>query len=68
MIDCTICGYLKTALNVCENKDNVDTVIIELEEFCMRRSDEKFIDDISAISSVQILENKLLDIKNNKDK
>lgn len=71
MTACAICGYIKTALKVCEdkvNKDNVDTAIIELEEFCRRRSDEKLIDDISAISSVQILKNKLLDIKNNKDK
>ena len=43
MIDCTICGYIKTVLNVCENKNNVDTVIIELEEFCMRRSDENLL-------------------------
>ena len=71
MTACAICGYIKTALRVCEdkvNKDNVDTAIIELEEFCKRRSDEKFIDDMSAISLVQILKNKLLDIKNNKDK
>ena len=71
MTACAICGYIKTALRVCEdkvNKDNVDTAIIELEEFCKRRSDEKFIDDMSAISLVQILKNKLLNIKNNKDK
>lgn len=71
MTACAICGYIKTALKVCEdkvNKDNVDTAIIELEEFCKRRSDEKFIEDMSAISSVQILKNKLLDIKSNKDK
>lgn len=71
MTACAICGYIKTALKVCEdkvNKDNVDTAIIELEEFCKRISDEKFIEDMSAISSVQILKNKLLDIKSNKDK
>lgn len=71
MTACAICGYIKTALRVCEdkvNKDNVDTAIIELEEFCKRRSDEKFIDDMSAISLVQILKNKLLNIKNNQDK
>lgn len=71
MTACAICGYIKTALKVCEdkvNKDNVDTAIIELEEFCKRRNDEKFIEDISAISSVQILKNRLLDIKSNKDK
>ena len=71
MTACAICGYIKTALKVCEdkvNKDNVDTVIIELEEFCKRRNDEKFIEDMSAISSVQILKNRLLNIKSNKDK
>lgn len=71
MTACAICGYIKTALKVCEdkvNKDNVDTAIIELEEFCKRRNDEKFIEDISAISSVQILKNRLFDIKSNKDK
>ncbi len=63
MTACAICGYIKTALKVCEdkvNKDNVETAIIELEKFCKRRSDEKFIDDISAIRSVKILKNKLL--------
>ena len=53
MTACAICGYIKTALKVCEdkvNKDNVDTVIIELEKFCKRRNDEKFIEDMSAIS------------------
>ena len=71
MTACAICGYIKTALKVCEdkvNKDNVDTVIIELEKFWKRRNDEKFIEDMSAISSVQILKNRLLNIKSNKDK
>ncbi|MBP3595851.1 MAG: hypothetical protein J6J60_00395 [Clostridia bacterium] len=69
MTACAICGYIKTALKVCEdkvNKNNVDIAIIELEEFCKRRCDEKFIDDMSAINSVQILKNKLLDIKSKK--
>ena len=71
MTACAICGYIKTALKVCEdkvNKDNVDTAIIELEDFCKRRRNEKFIEDMSAISSVQILKNKLLDIKSNFNK
>lgn len=36
MTACAICDYIKTALKVCEdkvNKDNVDTAIIELENF-----------------------------------
>lgn len=71
MTACAICGYINTALKVCEdkvNKTNVNIAIKELEDFCKRRSDEKFIEDMSAISSVQILKNKLLDIKSNKDK
>lgn len=71
MTACAICGYINTALKVCEEKvtkENVDTAIFELEEFCKRRNDEKFIDDISAINSVKILKNKLLNIKNNKQK
>lgn len=69
MTACAICGYINTALKVCEdkvNKDNVDIAITELDEFCKRRNDEKFIEDMSAINSVKILKNKLLDIKRNK--
>lgn len=69
MTACAICSYINTALKVCEekvNKENVDIAILELEEFCKRRNDEKFIDDISAINSLKILKNKLLNIKNNK--
>lgn len=67
MTACAICGYIKTALKVCDdkvNKNNVETAIVELEEFCKRRNNEKFIEDISAMSSVQLLKNKLLNIKN----
>ena len=69
MTACAICGYMNTALKVCEdkvNKDNVDIAITELDEFCKRRNEEKFIEDMSAINSVKILKNKLLDIKGNK--
>ena len=69
MTACAICGYMNTALKVCEdkvNKDNVDIAITELDEFCKRRNEEKFIEDMSAINSVKILKNKLLDIKRNK--
>lgn len=67
MTACAICGYNNTALKVCEdkvNKNNVDVAIAELEEYCTRRKNEKFIENISAINSVQILRKKLLNIKN----
>ncbi len=62
-----ICGYTNTALKVCKdkvNKDNVDIAIAELENFCKRREDEKYINDTLSINSVQILYNKLKEIKN----
>lgn len=37
MTACAICGYINTALKVCEdkvNKENVDIAISELENFC----------------------------------
>ena len=67
MTACTICGYIKTALKVCEdkvNKDNVDTAIIELENFCTRRNNENFLEDVEAIENVKLLRNHLLEIKN----
>jgi hypothetical protein len=66
MTACAICGYINTALKVCEDKvtkDNVDIAIIELDEFCRRKNEEKLIYDVSAINSVQMLKNKLLEIK-----
>ena len=67
MTACAICGYIKTALKVCEdkvNKDNVDTAIIELENFCTRRNNENFLEDVEAIENVKLLRNHLLEIKN----
>ena len=61
-----ICGYIDTALKVCEdkvNKENVDKAIAELEGFCKRREEEKYIDNALAIESVQILYNKLMTIE-----
>lgn len=68
MTACAICGYIKTALKVCEdkvNKTNVDIVIKELEDFCQRRKEEKYIDSELTQNTVQTLKNRLLEIKNN---
>ena len=68
MTACSICGYMKTAIQVCNdkvNKENVDIAIKELEDFCKRRDDEKYIDSPLAKESVQILYNRLKEIKNN---
>lgn len=61
-----ICGYMDTALKVCEdkvNKENVNIAIYELEEFCKRRKQEHMITDPSAIERINILLNKLKDIR-----
>lgn len=68
MAACSICGYINTALKVCNdkvNKNNVDIAISKLEEFCKRREEEKYIKTVSEINSVQVLYNKLKEIKNN---
>lgn len=68
MTACAICGYIKTALKVCEdkvNKTNVDIVIKELEDFCQRRKEEKYKDSELTQNTVQTLKNRLLEIKNN---
>ena len=64
-----ICGYINTALQVCEdkvNKENVDMAIKELEDFCKRREDEKYIKNPLAMENVKILYQKLKEIKNGK--
>ncbi len=68
MTACAICGYINTALKVCEdkvNKTNVDIAIKELEDFCQRRKEEKYIDIELTKNSVQTLKKRLLEIKNN---
>ena len=68
MTACSICGYINTAIQVCNdkvNKENVDIAIKELEDFCKRRDDAKYIDSPLAKESVQILYNRLKEIKNN---
>lgn len=68
MTACAICGYINTALKVCEdkvNKANVNIAIKELEDFCQRRKEEKYIDTELTKNTVQTLKNRLLEIKNN---
>lgn len=66
MTACAICGYTNVALKVCEekvNERNVDIAIKELEDFCKRRNDEKYIDTDEAKISLQSLKDKLNKIK-----
>lgn len=66
MTACSICGYTNTAMKVCNdkvNKENVNIAITELEDFCKRRNDEKYINDPLAIESVKILYDRLKEIK-----
>jgi len=68
MTACSICGYINTAIQVCNdkvNKENVDIAIKELEDFCKRRADEKYIDNPLAKEAVKVLYNRLIEIKNN---
>ncbi len=66
MTACAICGFINTALKVFKdkvNKDNINIAISELDDFCQRRIDEKYIENSSAIESVKILRNKLNELK-----
>lgn len=66
MTACAICGYIKTALQVCldkVNSENVEIAITELDDFCKRRMEEKYIENASEIETIKILRNKLLEIK-----
>ena len=68
MTACAICGYINTAIKVCEdkvNKGNADFAISELENFYQRRKEEGYINDSSAIKFVKILYTKLKQIQNN---
>lgn len=66
MAACAICGYINTALTVCEekvNKSNIDIALSEINDFCQRRYGEKYINDEKAEKSLEILYNKLKEIK-----
>ena len=65
MTACAICGYIKTALKVCEdrvNQQNVEIAIKEFEEFCKRREEEKYVKNPLETENVKILYDKLKEI------
>lgn len=67
---CSICGYIRTALKVLEdkvNKENVDIAIQEFEEFCKRREEEKYTPNCFEIETVKIVYDKLKQIQNDKN-
>ena len=68
MTACAICGYINTALKVCEdrvNAQNISVAIKEFEAFCKRREEEKYVKNSLEIENVRALYNKLKSIKNN---
>lgn len=68
MTACAICGYINTALKVCDDRvniENIDIAISELEDFCKRREKENYINDALSVESIKILHDKLKQIKNN---
>ncbi len=69
MTACAICGYINTALKVCEdrvNTQNVSIAISEFEGFCKRREEENYAKNLLEKENVKILYCKLQEIKNNK--
>ena len=69
MTACAICGYINTALKVCEdrvNTENVSIAISELEGFCKRREEENYAINLLERENVKILYHKLQEIKYNK--
>ena len=70
MTACAICGYINTALKVCEdrvNSQNVSTAISEFESFCKRREEEKYVKNPLEVENVKILYYKLKEIQNEKN-
>lgn len=70
MTACAICGYVNTALKVCEdrvNTQNISFAISEFEAFCKRREEEHYEKNILEIESVKIIYDKLKEIQNNKN-
>ncbi|MBR1540484.1 MAG: hypothetical protein IJ629_04895 [Clostridia bacterium] len=69
MTACAICGYIKTAMKVLEdkvNQENIDVAISEFEDFCKRREDEKFSEDLLTEEPVKMLYSKLKEIRGRK--
>lgn len=68
MTACAICGYINTALRVCKdkvNKNNVNTAILELNDFCEGRNMEKYDKNSFEIDNINLLKNELEKIKEN---
>lgn len=66
MTACAICGYINTAIKVCNdkvNKENVNIAISEFEDFCERREKEHHFTNTLYIESVKILYDKLKNIQ-----
>lgn len=66
MTACAICGYINTAIKVCNdkvNKENVNIAISEFEDFCERREKEHYFTNTLYIESVKILYDKLKNIQ-----
>jgi len=64
---CAICGYINTAIKVCEdkvNKQNVDIAIHEFKEFCKRKEEERYINNCFEIETVKTVFDKLKKIQN----
>ena len=65
MTACSICGYINTALKVCEDRvniRNIDVAISEFEGFCKRREEEGYGKNTLEIESVKILYDKLKEL------
>ena len=68
MTACAIMGYINTALQVCNDKDNkknIDDVMKEVKDFTINPEKEEFFTDNSAKKTFEILYNRLIQIKNN---
>lgn len=66
MTACAICGYMNTALKVCDervNPQNVEIAIKEFEGFYKRREEEHFGKSTLEIESVKIIYDKLKGIE-----
>lgn len=66
MTACSICGYINTALKVCEDRVNIrngDVAISEFEDFCKRREEEGYGKNTLEMENVKILYEKLKETK-----
>ena len=67
MAACAICGYINTALKVCEdrvNAENIEVAMKEFEAFCKRREKENYDKNILKTENVKVIYDKLKMIQN----